>query len=364
MRTSIRNFMAQYTPFGRFWLVVAVIALVVDAGISYQYGITQTKLHGVGFALVAAFFAFLPDAAYREYEGGRKASALVLSIICIPLGLMAYYSHIGYGAGVRVGDVQETNVQRASFKNTQALVVEEKANLDNLRDRLKTAKKEREDLKAAAPWAATVTADGLKGELQAIDEAIRQEANRKFCGEKCLALKNKRADVDKRIGATVKFNELTSQIAALDLQVATIQGKLDEKTKVAGAAKFHKSSVMEQTNVASKLFLAWTGSDAKDAINPDEVTFEFTNIFIAGAGALAFMLMAPVGFFIAGRNRIRQIMSDVNIVGPSATAPHVAPVAPQHKPIALRDSNPFETFKRAYERECDKRGAAPLALVG
>jgi hypothetical protein len=315
MRTVVKNWFNEYTPRGKFLLSLGIAALIVDAAISYKYGITLTWLHGVGFALVAVFFALIPDQAYLEFEAKRFGSGIAMTILCVPLGTVAYYSHLGYGAGVRVGSMQQASVHNTKFEDTRASLESDRKNLDMWRDHL--AK-----LQADNPWVAAVSADGLKAQVAAHTKAIELEEARGGCKSKCLARMKEKGALEDRIAIAEQSNTLTKQIEAT-------QRIVDTKTAEAKAATFESSPVVNQTDVAAQLFLAVSGSDAKDAIKPDLVTTTFTNIFVTGGGSLAFMIMAPLGFFAAGRYRRKSTEDDEPVAAPVARAPAPAITKPR-----------------------------------
>lgn len=289
MPNFIKARYASYTTTGKTWLTLGLVALIVDAAICYRYGITLTFWHAVGFALVAIFFALLPDAAYSEVEHKRYASGVALSLLCIPLGTVAFYSHLGYGAGVRLGDMQQTGVQNTKYEDGRKKV-EENKKLVEMWTSTKT------QLEADNAWVASVSADGLKAQVAAAQLAIDQEARRGGCGPKCLVLTQQKGDLENRIAVAEKVSDLTNRIDAA-------QRKIDEYRAASEQTEYRSSAVVNQNNVAAQLFLAFTGEAPDKAIDPDQVTTNFTSIFIAGGGSLAFMIMAPVGFFVAGRNR-------------------------------------------------------------
>jgi hypothetical protein len=307
MRSTIRNLFAAYNGSGRFWLGLGIVALIVDAAISYQYGISLTALHGLGFALVAVFFALLPDAAYGEIESKRYASGVAMAALCIPLGMVAFYSHLGYGAGVRVGDMQQTGVQNVRYDDAREKVADNKRNVALWTEQLA-------DLTKQAPWAATVNPDGLKAQLASADKAVELEGKRGGCKSKCLALMKEKASLEERIATAERATDLQTRIAAT-------QRLIDGYREAAAKTDFKSSAVVNQNNVAASLFLAMTGADADKAIKPDETTTSFTSIFIAGGGSLAFMIMAPVGFFLAGRNRVHGIAHHVETEAVYAAPP-------------------------------------------
>ena len=289
MKKLIKAWFDGYTQTGKFWLLLACFALAVDASISYKYGISLSWFHGVGFALVAVFFSLLPDAAYSEVEHKRFASGIVLSALCVPLGLVALYSHLGYGASIRVGDVQQTAASNISYKARQDSSASEAKNLDMWRKQLS-------DLLEANAWAANVKADALRSQVETASKAIALETERGGCKSKCEGKMRDRDALNERIGKIEQVADLTKRIEAT-------QRILDDKTNVAAKTEYKSSAVVNQTNVAAQLYLAMSGETPEKAIEPDKVTFSFVNIFIAGAGSLAFMIMAPVGFFVSGRNR-------------------------------------------------------------
>lgn len=289
MKSVLETYWNSYTPRGQFWLALGLLMLAVDAALSAAYGFTQTTLHGVGFALVAVMFALLPDAAREEWEEGRKVGAVVMGLLCLPIGAVAYYSHIGYGAGVRVGDIQRATVQNAVHADTRDSVTDARAQLAMFTKRLT-------DLEAKNAWLPTVTADGLRAEIETKDEAIRQEERRGGCGPKCLALKTDRANIEARRAAAEERKDLSAQIAAT-------RAVVDRAREKAAGTKHIESSVVNQTRVGAQLWQTLNGVDPARAIHPDEVTNTYVNIMIAGMAALAFMLLAPLGIYKAGRNR-------------------------------------------------------------
>lgn len=302
MKTFALRQWNSFTPVGQFWLALGVIALAVDAAIAFKYGMTQTVLHAAGFALCAIFFAFLPDQAAAMWEERKRPTSLALWALCVPLGAMAYWSHLGYGAGVRVGDIQQTTVQNNLHKTVNENLTSERNNLDAWKKQLAT-------LMEQNAWAATVKADGLRAQIESHDKAIELETAKGGCKAKCLALMKEKAKLEERIATVEQASDLTKRIEAT-------QRILDGKIAKAEKVEFKSSSVVNQTATAGQLYLAFSGAKPEDTLDPDRVTISYANILITAGGSLAFMLMAPLGFFVAGRNRrpgndIAETMSDI-----------------------------------------------------
>jgi chaperonin cofactor prefoldin len=306
MKDFARRYWASFTPMGQFWLALGVIALAVDAAIAFKYGMTQTVLHAAGFALCAIFFAFLPDQAAAMWEERKRPTSLALWALCVPLGAMAYWSHLGYGAGVRVGDIQQTTAHNNMHKAVNKGVESEEKNIETWRSQLATKEKDRDAMKAANPWAAKTSPDALKADIANMEgdmifKRSKECANvtlpdsRKFC--------DSLAKLKAQLGEFARMNKIADEIEKLNGQIQATQRVIDKKVAEAANVKFQSSSVVNQTATAGQLYLAFSGAKPEDTLDPDRVTISYANILITAGGSLAFMLMAPLGFFVAGRNR-------------------------------------------------------------
>ncbi len=344
----IRNRYASYTPDGKFWLTIGVVCLVVDMAIGYMAGISQaTFWHGVGAAMLAAGFAFLPDAAYEEFEQRRTASAVVLALICIPIGVKAYEQQLTYSAGMRHGEIKTAVVQNTRYASAQDAVKEESSNLVIWRDQKIALQKERELMVAATPWATTLTADALAKQIADLDVKIAEETKggrggrAKGCKQVCEQLKDERTNVEKQKAGIEKLDVVTAKIAELDARIASTQNVLDSKRKVASTTESKTSLNEEVAKTTAQLVKLMTGYDPKSAIETDDVSMRYATLGSAGLGSLALLIMAPVGFFLAGRRRRRKDDNDT----------------PDHPVSDLGNRNPEP---RAYQ---DTPQAAPPAPV-
>lgn len=281
---------ASYTPAGKAWLTAGVVALIVDAAICYRYGISLTFWHAVGFALVAIFFAWLPDEMYSQFEKKQYGSGIAMAIACAVLGPIAFQSHVGYSAAVRLGDMQQTGVQNTKHSDARRQVEDNEANLKMWRAHL-------DKLTADNPWAATVNPDGLKEQAATLGQTVDAERARGGCGPKCMGFMKQKADLEARIGVAEQASKLASQIEAT-------QRKVDQYREASANVAYSSSTVVNQNSINASMFLAATGADPDKAIDPDSVTQSYASLLISSGGSLAFMIMAPLGFFCAGRNRV------------------------------------------------------------
>lgn len=301
---GVRDFIAakwgEYTPHGQFMFVLAIAALTVDAAISYQYGVSMTTLHGIGFALVAIAFAVLPDQASIEWQKGKKNAAFWIGAACVPLGVVAYQSHIGYGSGVRSGDVQQTAVQNARYDGGQMLVTKTEERIGELRTEFASLNSEMDKLVATKVNGWSV--DTRPASPKALDGMI--------------SAKELEQEREGRTGKGPRYQDRTNELAHLqNLRALAVkiernqaaydaaQAELVALTKEAGSIQYTSSTVVNQNGAFAKLWKVANGAAPAEAIKADAVTSEFINIITAGSGALAFMMLAPLLMFAAGRNR-------------------------------------------------------------
>lgn len=314
MKTAKAWLDRNYSPAGQKWFLIFLAAVVVDAGLAAKFGFSQTLLHGIGFALVALIFSLLPDAAVEEWEGGRKIAGVFLGILCIPIGLMAFYSHLGYSASVRVGDMQRTGVINTVADDVRKEIEDQKALLTMFEGRLA-------ELSKGNAWSTTVTANALRARMDSLNLAIRLEEQRGGCKAKCLERTKERDDVAARIAVLERIDDTTGKIEATKNVIASLR----EKSAI---TKPVQSDVVNQTNVGAQIYLAFTGSAPGTAIRPDEITQTFTNIMIMGVGSLVFLLLAPISYYKAGRNRRRTVIANVPPVEHCFSPPPQQPARP------------------------------------
>jgi hypothetical protein len=306
------NFLAnqwrQYNQLGQMLFVFAVAAIAVDAGVSYQYGRSMTVLHGVGFAIVAIAFCLLPDVAVTEWRKGNKHGAWPVAAGSVLLGLVALQSHIGYGGGVRLKEMQQTNFQHAKATDVRDLAKSETANLAMWRKSLEDKQAEYAAAKQTFPWVATVKSDGLKSQLATHEERMGAEEKGKRGraagrGKEFESLQNQANDLRSRIASIEKFNELGDAIEKLKGQIEATQKMVDQKINVVAKTGYESNTVVNQNDIIVSLVNFVRGINAEDAIKPDEVQRVVANTAVTGFNSIGFLICAPLLMLAAGLNR-------------------------------------------------------------
>ena len=210
-----------------------------------------------------------------------------MAIACLPLGFVAFLTHVGYSASIRVGDMQQATAQNANYANMQDAVTEEKANLDMWRKQLA-------DLKSQNAWATSVTADGLRASLATADKAIELEGKRGGCKSKCLALMEKKADLEAKIATT-------EQVADLSKRIEATQRIIDGKRTTAATVEFKSSAAANHNDTLFKAANLLMTKTFASTVSMTER--EATNTGVMGLSSIAFLLLAPLFYLAAGLNR-------------------------------------------------------------
>jgi hypothetical protein len=314
-------FKAQYDeldPFGRFFFGLGIISAFVAAGMTFKFGWSMSVLHAIGLAVLSVVAGFLPEAAYRMSEGGKNiALAIVVGALAIPLLGVEYFSHVGYTVGQRVANTQQAGVHNTKFDDTRVSLESDRTNIDTFRKQLA-------ELQAQNAWAATVKAEALQGELAAKTKAIELEEARGGCKSKCLKLMEAKGDLQRRIGIIEQAADLTKRIEAT-------QRIIDGKTVEASKATFESSPVVNQTAFVAKM-VGWS-------LNPNAETQEGSQIGISASLALANVLLTPLCFLVAGRNRRPDYVAPEPVAAPVARAPAPA-IAKPRSYASLLDISP------------------------
>ena len=318
MRKLCRELFGELSPWGRFWLALGLATLVCAAAMSYAFGAEISLKHALFLTCLTIVAAFLPEAAYSQWENGRKIVSTILAMIAVPTLIIEFYTHAGYTAGLRGSNIEVARVQNTKWTGSQEAVTDDKANLAMWRAQLAKLKDEH-------AWAGTVKAEGLRAQLASADKAIELEAARKGCKTKCLAEMEKKASLELRIAIAEKASDLERRIEAT-------QRILDKKRDVAVTTE-HKSSAVDHQNrfLAKAVALVAVGS-----LKPSEIMTEGAEQTVNLAMALAGTGLPALALFIAGLYR----RPGWN------TMPEPEPSLKGHKPYPR---NPERTAYAAYD---------------
>lgn len=275
----------SFATLQRIFLGIGFAGLAVSVLMVFKFGYSMSVLHAVALALTSIACAFIFPAAEYLKRHGFQWGARWIQVLGVGFFCLELFAHVGYTIGQRTHSTDEAVVQTVAYEARQEQLRSNRANLEMWRKQLA-------DLKAANAWAATVSADGLRAQLDAADEAIRQEERRGGCGPRCLALKQQKGALENRIAVAEQVQDLSKRIAAT-------QQLVDRYTEVAVETKTGFSPVKAQTDFVSQLYLLATTSEAEKALKPDSVTLTVSQILIGFMLALGMTVLSPAAFYIA-----------------------------------------------------------------
>lgn len=291
-------------------LYVGLAALVVGMGMAFEYGRAMSMLHAISLGLlaIAVSIAFIGAELYRKQ--GRKIAAIVATCAGVAFSVGEYGTHFGYTVGTRVAETQQTGVTNAAYKARQDNRDREAQNLDMWRKQLA-------DLTAEAPWAATVKADGLRAQVEAMDKSIELEAARGGCKSRCQKLMADKGALTERIAKIEAAADLNKRIEAT-------QRILDTKVDVAVKQEFHSSKIVNQTAGFAQIA---TWSDT-----PSDSALSWTQLILGAVIAAITTYLAPFCLSVAFSGLKSEPMDQ--FASPLATAQN-----PQSSsPIVLRET--------------------------
>lgn len=236
----------------RVALAIGVAALGVGMAMAFEYGRAMSLLHALSLSLLAIVvsLAFIGAELYRA--AGRTVMAVIATGAGFSFSAGEYGTHFGYTVGTRASETQQTGVTNAAYQARQDNRDREASNLDMWRKQLA-------DLTAEAPWAASVTADGLRAQMEAMDKAIELETGRGGCKSRCQKLMADKGALAEKIGKVERAADLNKRIEAT-------QRLLDRKVDVAVETKFHSSKIVNQT-IGFAQIATWTDAPSESALS-------------------------------------------------------------------------------------------------
>jgi hypothetical protein len=263
-------------------------------------------------------------AAYRDRQWGTFAFLAAFAVLCTGTDLSTNFGSIAWQ---RTADVDTALKQDVVHDERTEGLKEGKTNLALWQKQLA-------DLEAANAWAPTVTALGLREQIPALDEAIRQETKRGGCGPKCLSLQREKAAIGEKIGVAERRDDLTAKIAATKRVV-------DSAREVAVTTKKGESATRDMNlNLASMFTLS---------LAPTAEAQHWTNKGVAWLVA-AFFAFGAMGCNFVGWGIPRGRESEtIGRSGSSSAAPTQSPFKELQ-----------ETVMDRYEAHCKTHGYAPV----
>lgn len=334
----ISSMLGDLDASGRMWARGGIVALIVAAAMSFDFGREVSWKHAVFLGILSAVAAFGPEVAHKAWEDRKRVPAIVIAIVCVPLLCIEFFTHAGYTAGIRGANIETATVQNARFDLAQDSAKDDASNVGLWRKQLA-------DLQSANQWAATVKADALRGQLVTLKERIDAEQGGKRgrkagCRQECERLQNEAAALEQRISTVEQATDLTARIEAT-------QRILDKKRDKAATVEHKSSTVAHQNDFLARAVTLVAFGSLTPSAEVREVAQQSTSIAMAavGTGLPAFC------FFVAGLHRRRRTFQTND------------QRKNERDPMAESLDTRVQTFSAAYRRQCEARGTNPMVIA-
>lgn len=259
------------------WLTIVCACLTAGAGWSFGGG----GLRSLGFAALFGGITFgaaliLPFIGHA-FSRGFVGTAGIMTIAWLAFTAGEFASHLMVFAGHRHSDIQQADLKTVAFVDNGKT----KADAEK---RLADAQRNLDDLNAANPWFATVSAEGLESALKTKAKAISDEESRGGCKSKCLKLMAERDSIASQLGkikAKGEFEQARDQA----------QKDVSNARQVVASTSKGDSVSMHQANAFGSLIFA--------DLRPSEDERDWANLYIEWF--IAFLLtIGPMSLVYAG----------------------------------------------------------------
>lgn len=274
--STVRAMFGELEPTGHFWVVLGIVTLGAAAVMSFKFGSEVSGAHAAFLACISGITAYGPHTAQEMWDSGRKGIAIVAAVFCLGFLSIEFGSHAGYTAGLRGSNVEVATVQNSKYDGAQETAKENKALLESFKKQLAEFKAKNGE------WVTTVSADALRAQLESANLAIKLEAAKKGCKDKCLARTKERDEIAAKIATIEAGNKLAEQVTAQ-------QALVDKRRDVAATVE-HKSSAVDHQNKFFLQQVAIWGNGSTEASQFQQVA----------TMATAAMMMAIAGTFGPG----------------------------------------------------------------
>jgi len=211
----------ELLPHFRALSLLGVLLLIGDTALSAQFGYTMgwdMAFIVAGISLASGIF---PVVAIFFHRVGWKPLAYGVAAIWVPVFAFNVWSNMGVSVANRLGEVQNAGLLQTTYNERKKAVVESEA-------KLAMFSKQLDSLIEQQPWVPTVTADSLRQQVKDLESEITEEGSPKNggCKRLCLQLKEKKRDVENKIGAAEQRVSLTEQIEATKRVLETARAEL------------------------------------------------------------------------------------------------------------------------------------------
>jgi len=309
----------------RWFSVLGVLLMAGDMWLSAKFGWSIATEMAIIYAAVSlasgillVFVVFFNRIGWAWMSRGLGfAWALAFAFNC--------WSNMGVSTANRMGEVQSAKVQQTTYAGRQSKIEESERSLNLFEGQLAS-------LLEQNAWAATVTADGLRKQVEGLKAAEASESRLGGCGRKCRAIQDQIASIQGQIAVAEQSSDLTQRIDATKKVLAKLRADL-------AGTDAGISSTANQSTLYAKLisFNLAADPDAAMVTAANEGTGVATAIIVAVLASVVTLVAAwPVLMAVSSSivTSITQPVGEQSGNRPSATSPEVPATRAYPRPVA------------------------------
>jgi hypothetical protein len=348
MRNALKKLFDLYDTTGKVVLTLALIGLASSAAMAFFFGVSVSLMHGIFLIVVSIGFALGPHLAHKVWIKGARTSAVIIGMLCVPLGVVEWYSHNGYTAGLRGVDIGNAKVNQVSYGDTRASVETLTRRVAGFESRAKELDENLAKLTQRRVGNQVITvkpssSTELDGAIAAKKLEVQNESKRGGCKSKCETRTNELAHLEALRATALAIEQNHAEHAAALGALAQAKNEATGK-----AAEYKYSAAEQQATSIAKLFALVSAGSLKPTDIQAEVVEQGANVGMS----IAAMLQPALFFFIAGffmAGPIRREQDEPAPIRKSA----VQPSAHHHRPKS--------SWRKYYTPSCEAIGATPVA---
>lgn len=331
---------AGLSPYFKGLGMLSLVLIAGDTWLSTKFGASIAWEMAVVYAAISIASGMLLVIAWYFRKLGVRALGNGLACAWAVAFVFNVWSNMGVSTSNRMGEVQRAGVMKTIFEGHGKKITENENSLKLFNEQLASLLEQNQ-------WAGTVTADGLKKQVEDLKRSEAAESRLGGCGQKCRAIQNEIARLQGQIAVAEQRSDLTNRIEATKRTLASLRNDLS--TTDAGI-----SATANQSTLYAKL-ISWDL-----AANPDEAMVVVANEATGIGSAFVLALLATAVTFAGAWPHLAAVGPITGTPTPTHLYQQPATIARQAAPVPPVEAMPIEVAVRVETPEPPK-AAEPKA---
>ena len=195
---------------------------LVCTWLSFEFGLSIHWAVAAGLVVITFLAAYTPAIAYDIWTNKGRIPGIAASIVAVAVVGLDITTSSSTLTVHRVADTTGASIQNTRYEDARKDVADLEAKVKLFESRMS-------DLKSANGWTGAKPAKAYAGEIAAMDLAIEQETARGGCKAKCLALTQRKAELEANQATAAEHERMqgmyNATVAALEKARAASKGE-------------------------------------------------------------------------------------------------------------------------------------------